>query len=729
MCEINAKFQYPVWQSEENGYCIFLYRLESGNKVMVKGTNLPQTKELFYRFDGRWENSTKYGDSFAVDFFEPVIKADKESIVSYLCTINLIGKKTAERIYEKYGDKSVEILDKGDYDSLSLIKGISLPKAESIVKAYSGQRELNRLSYALKKYGIAAKLASKIYHSNLNLKSMDAIKENPYKLFKISGVSINTCDAIAIDCMIPMNSGERIHAHALSIMFEQEQSGSTGITCTDFGVKLIKNMAHPSINRQTVTAITVDLIKEGLLICRKMTRNNITTQYLFRKSRYLDDQELAKEMVELSRTPAYGTEDLEVKIDRICEDEHIVLDNIQKQAVYGAIKNHLYIITGFPGTGKTTVIKVIAKYLSLYEKKPMFFMAHAGKAARRIKESTGYESQTLCSFLGLRPDEEYTQEKDDELGNCTIFVDEFSMVDLIHAKKLFDRATSSCRIVIIGDKDQLQSIGAGAVLRDMVNSRVIPLTMLTNIHRQSGGSIISKNAKRIIEGNSNLELAPSFRIIKADSAETAEEYLVRRYVLYAKKYGIKNVYCIVPNRERTAGVHRLNNLLREQLNPLHPGDDEVVYGDNTYRIGDPVMHLKNEELVSNGDIGYVTDIVSKQTGKNLVKSLIVTYFGDTEKEYSGDTLEEIQPAYAFTVHKSQGSESPIVLTYISEANGKALLTRNLFFTAVTRAANVVEIFTESPQAIKTAIDNPDSERRITSLEYHLRYYGGNFVAV
>lgn len=728
MCEINAKFQYPVWQSE-NGYCIFLYRLESGSKVTVKGINLPQTKELFYRFDGKWESSAKYGNSFAVESYEPIVQDTKESIVSYLCTINLIGKKTAERIYEKYGNQSVEILDKGDYDSLSLVKGVSLPKAQNIVKSYSGQRELNRLSFALKKYGIAGKLASKIYHSGLELKTMDAIKENPYKLFKISGVSVNTCDAIAMDCALPMNSRERIQAHAMSIMFEQEQSGSTGITCTDFGIKLIKNMAHPSINRQTVTNITIDLIRQGLLLCKKMMRNDITGQYLFRKSRYQDEQELAQKMVDLSHSPGYKETDLETKIDKLCEDEHIVLDGIQKQAVYGAIKNHLYIITGFPGTGKTTVIKIIAKYLSLYEKKPMFFMAHAGKAARRIKESTGYESQTICSFLGIHPGEEYIQEEVENLEDCTLFVDEFSMVDLSHAKKLFDRVTSSCRIVIIGDKDQLQSIGAGAVLRDMVNSRVIPLTMLTTVHRQAGGSIISKNAKKIIDGRNDLELTPSFRIIKASSAETAEEYLVHRYVLYAKKYGIKNVYCIVPNRERTAGVHRLNNLLREQLNPLHPGDDEVVYGDNTYRIGDPVMHLKNEELVSNGDIGYVTDIITKQSEKNTVKSLIVTYFGDTEKEYSGDTLEDIQPAYAFTVHKSQGSESPIVLTYISEANGKALLTRNLFFTAVTRASKVVEVFTESPQAIKTAIDNPDSERRITSLEYHLKYFGGSFVAV
>lgn len=730
--EVKAKFKYPVWQNEKN-YCIFKYILENEKIITIKGTDLPQSSRLYYKFEGEWDNSEKYDNTFAAKSYEPVIEATKDSIIGYMCTINLIGEKIAMRIYEKYGNDSLKIFDEGRLQELTSIKGIGAGRAAQIIKSYTEQKELHKLAFELQKYGITGKVVFSIYNSDMNLKTIDDIRKNPYKLCFFHGINIHTCDDIARDCVIEEDSIERISAHANYIMYLCEQTGSTGISASDFGLALIRSLHSQNITRANICDITINLIKKGILVCRTEYKDGRKVQFLFRKSRYNDEAELAKKMVELTRRPLRNYAAIQTKINSICHEKQIKLDPIQNKAVLEAIANNLYVIGGFPGAGKTTVIEIIAAYLEKYEQLPMFFMAPAGKAARRIKESTGYEASTIHSFLGLRPEESMNDGECEEISNCTLFIDEYSMVDISLSLALFSRIKENCRVIILGDKDQLQSVSAGAVLRDIIKSNVIPYTLLTKIHRQNGNSTILKNAKKIINGSNDLEIANDFRIFQCDSVSDIERKIAEHYVHYVKRIGIKNVYCILPRKVKEVGVFKMNTILQNMVNPLHPGDKEVIYNDTSYRIGDPVMNTKNDIDVSNGDIGYVTDIEYEYQdyAKKIIKSkkLIITFFGDLEIEYASDQLDNLTLAYAFTCHKSQGSESKIVLTYINKGHGNILCSRNLLYTAITRARFGVEIFTADSDSIRYAIENDSSEKRITSLEYHLRYYGGQFVYI
>ena len=728
--EVKAKFKYPIWQNDKN-YCIFKYILDNNQIITIKGIDLPQSSRLYYLFEGEWDNTGKHENTFAARSYEPVVEETKDSIIGYMCTINLIGEKIAVRIYEKYGNDSLKLFEDERLQDLMSIKGIGSGRAAQILQSYSEQKGLRKLSYELNRYGITGKLVAKIYNSDMNIKSMDDIKKNPYKLCFFKGINIHTCDEIAKNTGMDDDSIERISAHASYIMYLCEQTGSTGLSAANFGATMIKSLHCSSVNRSNICDITVNLIKKGIIVCRTEIRNGKKVQYIFRKSRYMDEAEIAKIMTELTRRPKREYADLLSKINLICEEMKIQLDPIQTDAVLNAIINNLYIITGFPGTGKTTVIKIIAAYFERYEELPMYFMAPAGKAARRITESTGYNASTIHSFLGLRPDDIVEGAEFEDISNCTLFIDEFSIVDIALTKVLFSRIRENCRVIILGDKDQLQSVGAGAVLRDIINSNVFPYTMLTTIHRQAGKSTILMNAKKIVKGNCNLDYANDFRLYQYESLSDIAKHMAEHYVYYVKRIGIKNVYCILPRKVKEIGVFEMNTLLQSMVNPLHPGDKEIVFDNVSFRIGDPVMNTKNDMDVSNGDIGYVTDIYYEyqDTDKIISKKMIVTYFGDLEIEYTDQQLDNLVLGYAFTCHKSQGSESKIVITYINKDHGKLLCSREILYTAITRASYGVEIFTNSIDSIEAAINNVTSENRITSLEYHLKFFGGKFVNI
>lgn len=721
--KVKVRFTYSLFESD-SGYCIYFYEdCETNEKITCTGNYLPKIKNLAYEMTGTWKKTEKYGLNFAVSTYREIIESTRSSIVTYMSSIlSGVGKKTAEKIYDMFGNSSLEVIN-NDPDQLLQIKGITKKKVEKISNSYKEKYVLRELTEYLLPYGITAKQALKLY-TELKIKSIEELKEKPYALCEIFGISIQMADAVAKDFGYPEDGRERLVAHVMHVLYENEALGNTGMEANDFGKKLLFSLASKCYSRDNICKYIIDLIKDGVLSYKKIRKDQVIQTVLFRNAVYKTEEKLAKKIMELfyEKQPAHPH--CKSEIEKYSKEKGFAFDTEQLNAVTESIRNSVTIITGGPGTGKTTIIRAIADYLSKNEKKKLFFMAPSGRAARRITESTGYRATTIHKGINYRPGEDY-QNKEDKVSfeNATIIIDEFSMVDTFLANLLLGCVEKGCRVIIVGDVNQLQSVGAGAVLRDLISSNALPVIRLTKIHRQSEDSMTYINAQNITKGIHDVKEGSDFKIIQSASPEEAQERMIEAYMENVSKYGIQSVYCLCPCKERAAGVKNMNEVLQKRLNPLKPGDKEFKALGVSYRIGDPVMHLKNSMEVSNGDIGYVTNIYTADGEKTLV----VTYFGDTEVEYTMDEAEDMTLAYAFTVHKAQGSENKIVITFLSKTLGKNMLKRNLLNTSITRGSQLVLLHLTNDTALDEAIDNNDAEKRLTGLQYHLKYHSGQFV--
>lgn len=720
-------FKYIKYESND-GYCIYDYVNHNTKEVVTcVGNSLPSNKAILFEMTGEWKKTTKYGMNFTVHSYKEIIESTKESITGYLASgvLKGIGKVIAQRIYDEFGNDSLKII-KDFPEKLLSIKGITVKKLKGIVDSYKEHFEMRELIEGLLPFGITPKQSAKLY-SELHVESMEQLKEAPYVLCDVYGVNLKTVDAVAKSFGVPDNDKSRLVAHVNSVLLENESSGSTGMEAEIFGVNLLRSLSSACYTRNNITQYTINLIKEGIIVCKKLQHQNQVKTILFRPVIFKTEGKIADKLIKMAAEEQQEHKDIEKYIDEYCKNNRIMLDDEQRNAVIRAIQSSVTVITGGPGTGKTTIIKLIADYLSEKEKhSSLYFMAPSGRAARRITESTGYYGTTIHKGINYRPGEVYS-EKEEKISftNATIIVDEFSMVDTFLTNILLDCVELGCRFIIVGDVNQLQSVGPGAVLRDIINSEVVTVIKLKHVHRQSDDSMIYLNAQKVVEGRHDILEGSDFKIIQSSSAEEAQEKMIEKYLQYVKQYGIENLYCLCPCKDRASGVKIMNQVLQEKINPLKDGMLEFTAMGVSYRVGDPVMHLKNNLEVSNGDIGYATRIYDNDGDLTL----IVTYFGDTEVEYTSDEADEITLAYAFTVHKAQGSENKVILTFLSKTLGKNMLKRNLVNTSITRGCKMVELFLTNDSALDEAIDNDDSEKRITSLRYQLELIGEKFVKV
>ena len=723
--KIKAKFIWAVYEGS-NGYCIYSYEnVNTGEKVTCIGNYLPQNKNLCYEITGEWKKTERHGLNFTVQNYKEIIENTRTGIIAYLSSvISGIGKVTAERIYDKFGNNSISIIETNP-EKLLAVKGITEKKLKKIVDSYREKFVLRELTEFLLPFGITTKQTVKLYNEE-QIDSINALKEAPYKLCNIYGISVHTADLVAKHFGYSENYKERLIAHVNYILCENESSGSTGMEANEFGTALLRSLASRCYTRENITQYTVNMIKEGIISCKKIQYDQQLKTIIFRPVSYKTEMKIADKLIKLSKEKQETHKNISEFLADYSNKNGVKLDDEQSNAIKTAVTNSVTVITGGPGTGKTTIIKAIADYLSKEEHGALYFMAPSGRAARRITESTGYSATTIHKGINYRPGEIY-KDKEDKISfiNSTIVVDEFSMVGTFLTNILLDCIELGCRLIIVGDVNQLQSVEAGAVLRDIINSNTVPVIKLAHVHRQSDDSMIYLNAQKIVKGQHDILEGSDFKMIQCSSPEEAQAKMIDSYMEYVKLYGVQSLYCLCPCKERAAGVKIMNTSLQENINPLKAGDREFKALGTSYRVGDPVMHLKNSLEVSNGDIGYVTKIFDNEG----TKSMIVTYFGDAEIEYTADEAEDITLAYAFTVHKAQGSENKIIITYLSKTLGKNMLKRNLVNTSVTRGSQMVKMFLTNDNALYSAIDNDDSEKRITSLKYHMEYFGGQFVKV
>lgn len=713
----------------KDGYTVKQYITKKGEKTVCFGTDLPDNKNLQYIMYGSYVLTKKYGYQFQVERYEEYVEDTKDAIVSYLCSgiIKGIGKKKAEDIYEKFGKSTIEVLEKTP-EKLLKVKGISKKTLDKITASYNENKNARQITTYLLQFGISAKYALKLY-KQFGVSAVSRIKENPYLICNLRGLTFDDADNIAEACNIPKDSRERFRACAVHVLKMNERNGSTGMEINAFGMAVWKKLNTELIKPEDVNDRTAEMIKLGDLKCFRIDG----IQCIFTREMYEREVHTAENIIRFCKlNDKQGCCSDAVKANNKRIDEcikkaesklQITLDEIQKTAVFFAVKHQISLITGGPGTGKTTIIKVIDMvYHMMYPENERIYMAPSGRAARKISEITGQQSSTIHSRLkiygeSINPEDEVT------LEDALVVIDEFSMVDIYVADTLFEAITNGCRIAIVGDIDQLPSVKAGAVMRDITESGVVPTIRLTHIYRQSENDKICENAKKIKSGDVSIEEGDDFHMYESSSMEDIRNMMAEKYKEYVDKYGVQQVMCLCPYIKNTAGVDDMNMLLQDIINPASIDKEQIKAMGKVFREGDLVMQVhENTEDASNGDIGIIDSILFDDEEYKVQVSM-----NGKTIIYDSDNIENLSLAYAMTVHKSQGSEAKAVVTCLT-SNHSVMLYMNIPYVAVSRGKKDVSFFGEK-EALFTAIRNGCGRRRITSLGYWLKRAAGEFLKI
>ena len=720
---IKCFHERTLFCSEETGYTIASYKTNDANVIPVLarskfrprngmtaftavGNRLATADGVEIELEGEWVDGGKYGMQMTVESCSVIRPKTVDGIIAYLSSslIKGIGDKTARAIAERFGTEALDILD-NEPKRLLEVPGITERKLNDILIGYRESISLRDIMTELASFGVTPKKAAKIFAA-FGAGAVEIVKANPYVLCDITGFGFITVDEMARKNGIKLNDPNRIAQGIIYALRQAQQSGHLFLPCAELCGNAAKLLSI-GITDKAVSEIVLEMVLSDRL------REDDGRIYL--PKNFIAEREtakLAKSMI--GSVPTKG--DLDKTIAKAEKDCGILLADMQREAVKMAITNNISIIAGGPGTGKTTVVKVILEvYKKLFGGK-VALAAPTGKASRRLAESVGADAATLHSVLGLREDSDearYMVEAD------LLVVDEVSMVDMALAYLLFKNLKPSTKLLLVGDHNQLPSVGAGNVLRELLQCGVIPVTKLDVVHRQAQTSRINLNAHAILQNRgSGLLYGADFVFVETDTSATAAEYVknlyyesIRHLREAGKPLAADEVQILSPMRVKgVCGANALNQEIQDALNPASFDKPEILVGFKRFRPNDKVMQTKNRIDISNGDIGRIERIDKDRNGGYEVH----IDFGDGRKTaYGPDEMVSIDLAYATTVHKSQGSEYPVVIIPIlNEAS--IMLQRNLVYTAITRAKNKVIIVGQKDAFFK-AIHKADVAKRNTVL--------------
>ena len=561
-------------------------------------------------------------------------------------------------------------------------------------------------------HGITANRAVKLY-KEYGERTLQIVKEHPYQLCEMEGIGFLTADRIAESMGFEKLSTERVDEGLLYTLKDAESRGHLCMEKRAFIKACLKLLDTPLLTEEMAANRAMRLVHDGRLVTYE--------GFVYRRETALAEQHLANTI--MSRKNAYHWQSslsdgakCDEKLKQVEASLHVRLAPEQRQAIQMALTNGISIITGGPGTGKTMIQKAILDiYQEEHPRNKICCCAPTGRAARRMEESTGHAAATVHKALGLLAGENGFHGEPKELEADLVIVDEVSMLDIYLAEHLFDAVKPGAQVVLVGDADQLPSVGPGAVLKEIITSECIPVARLDKVFRQNEGSRIAMNAKLIRHGNMHLEYGNDFVFIESASISDSAQVIQDVYEKETGKYGVDNVALLTPYRQKTeTGANALNAVLRDVINPACPFSQEVEYGKRIFREGDKVMQVKNHEHISNGDIGYITKIV---TGSG--ETTVFVDFGEGRvAEYDSSELDLLDLGYACTIHKSQGSEFKSVIINLQTAH-YIMLTRPLLYTAITRGKERVTIVGER-KALCMAIGKVDTEKRGTCLAARLK---------
>ena len=685
------------------------------------GYDLPRTDAVKIEEEGPWV-SGKYGPQLQVEQWKEIAPATVQGIRNYLASglLKGIGGRTADAIVERFGLRTLDVLDH-EPDRLLEIRGITPDRLEEIKAGYLESRVVRELMTLLGPFQVTPNTAMKIYEY-FGLNAVELLRESLYRLCEVPGFGFKRVDAIM------RKSGGNLHdpVRVQGALFYtiQEARSKNGHLYVEVG-PLLRN-ALKLLNENLDDPLQQEQVErelEGMVMTDVVVSNGgkIYLPQVFRQESETACQ-TARMVLEVPEPV-----DLAPVMEQVKGRLGITLSQRQAEGVEMAFRYDLSIITGGPGTGKSTILRaVVEAYRTLHPDRRIALAAPTGKASRRMAETTGVEdAQTLHSLLGLHGDENGRKKKE-PLDAGLLIVDEASMVDMWLAHQLFTRIAPGTKVLLVGDADQLESVGAGNVFHELIESGIVPVTVLDQIFRQAQDSRIAYNAKFINEGNSELYYGSDFSFIPAADQEEVAETICRLYQEHAARVGIPQVQVLSPFRsDGAASSLHLNEAIRKEINPEAEGKPEVIYNGKTFRLRDRVIQLKNNynmvlydrrgnvigKGVFNGDVGMVREI--------RPDTVIVNFDGRYAK-YPLDSLEELELSYAMTIHRAQGSEYDTVIIPMLAAH-KILLTRNLFYTAVTRAKGRV-LLVGQKKALFMAISTTRKGKRNTLLAERMRLY-------
>lgn len=701
-----GSFMIAVYRPCEN------IRDSAGNmvtQVKAVGYCLPIADNLRYELQGHWSKNPKHGVQFEVENYDEVITPTKEGIIAYLSSgqIKGIGPKMAEKIYDAFGLTALDVLDK-EPERLLAISGISAAKLKKICDSYLANRGARDVVAFLTPHGITPNRAVKLY-KEYGDRAMDTVKKHPYQLCEIAGIGFKTADRIAMSMGFDQLSVERVDEGILYALTDAEGKGHLCMEKHAFIKACLKVLDTPQLTEEMVANRAARLVYSGKLVSYQ---GNVYRS----KTAYAESNlaELLSRQLRSARSHSYG--DLDAALDAEELRMKVKFAPEQREAVKMALTQGVSVITGGPGTGKSMILRAI---LDIYRRqnpgKEICLCAPTGRAARRMEQATGLAASTVHKALGLLAGEDGDYGEPQALDADIILVDEVSMMDIYLAGRLLEAVKSRAQVVLIGDSDQLPSVGPGAVLSEMITSERIPVVRLDKVFRQNDGSRIAVNAKLIRHGNLSLEYGNDFRFVDSANLSDSASRIAELYMQEVARYGVDNVAMLSPYRQKTeTGVNALNEMLRELVNPPDEGKPEVVCGKRKFRVGDKVMQVKNFEDVSNGDVGYIRNIF-----KFGDETTVCVDFGDGRNmEYDSSELDMLDLGYASTIHKAQGAEYQSVIINLQCAH-HIMLTRPLIYTAITRGKDRVIIVGER-RALCISIKKTDIEKRGTCLAHRLQ---------
>lgn len=714
-----------IFQSKENGFTICRYVTEepgipaaarskfstAGRTIITaKGYNLPTTDAVDFELTGQWEDS-KYGLQLSVESFQEVVPPTKEGIIGYLSSglIKGIGPKTAAAIYKAFGLQTMEVLENRPSELLN-IRGISPQKLETIQASFLESRALRDIVARLSPYGISVKKAAKVREA-FGGNAMDILQNQPFRLCEIKGFGFKIVDAIARAVRCSPSDPLRIGGGLCYLLDEAEQAGHLFLP---YGELLQK--AHQLLNDgfpQEVVSLPVVEARLNRLLAEKRLACDI--QRVYQPELRRAEADVAHRALQMLTEPIDFQVDIEAELARSQSSLGLTLSGRQAEAVRMWAKSPLSIITGGPGTGKTTTLRVILDiYKRIKPKGEILLAAPTGRASRRMVESTGHPAaSTLHSALGLAADEGNGYFGGDvSLEADLVIVDEVSMIDMRLAAELFRGIEAGTQLLLVGDPDQLPSVGPGNVLRELLRCNLIPTTHLDIAYRQKEASRIALNAHAINEGRKDaLEYGDDFLFLSAGQADEAAQLVLNTYQEAISRQNLLDVQILAPFRSRgECSVKRLNEEIQKLINPPDPHKKEIKYGAQVFRELDKVIQTKNREAVSNGDVGLIVSITQDEEEGSILR---VLFSDERAVDYTTEELSQLELAYATTIHKSQGSEYHTVIIPILK-DQYIMLRRNLIYTAVSRAKRQV-VLVGQKQALYIAIDKNDIDQRNTLL--------------
>lgn len=737
MDNITGYVDHIVYQNSDNGYTVMTLVAE-GEEVTCVGMckGLGQGENI--SAEGEYIEHPVYGRQFKIQTYETVAPTDRAGMERYLGSgaIRGVGEALAARIVKKFGDDTFRIIEE-EPERLAEVKGISERKAQEIAVQMEEKKDLREALVYLQQYGISNTLAVKIYNT-YGMEMYSVMRENPYRLAEdVSGVGFRIADEIAGRIGIHTDSDYRIRS---GILYTLLQAVGEGHCFLPLELLLCRASELLGVSEENIRPQVDNLIMDRKLVAKG--------DAVFAAAYYYAELNCANmlrnlniPMLEAENLPAQDMA-IRKRLERMAENLSMELDELQLKAVEESIKNGLFILSGGPGTGKTTTINMIIRYFES-EGMDIFLAAPTGRAAKRMTEATGFEAKTIHRLLELNSalsDDDtrranFERNQENPLEADVVIIDEMSMVDIQLFQALLKAILPGTRLILVGDVDQLPSVGPGQVLRDLMNSEAFPMVTLEKIFRQAGESDIVVNAHRINKGEQIAldNKSRDFFLLERNDVNVIYKHMIQLIREMLPKYVNAtpfDIQVLTPMRKGSLGCETLNGILQRYLNPADPHKKEHSYGNTVFREGDKVMQIKNNyqlewEIVGrynipidkgmgvfNGDMGRVLEI------NETMSTLLVEFDDGRRVNYPFSGLEELELSYAITIHKSQGSEYPAVILPLL-GGPRMLFNRNLLYTGITRARNCVTILGSS-ETVRNMIDNVSENRRYTALESRIR---------